>query len=139
MPPTTVHKEDISDLPQACRTTTYGDPFLVYDSGIGERIFISASHGALPFLADLEHWYAYGMFRVCKEIFFQLYNTHGQPDARIFPCVFSLLPNENGNTYNRLFEQLNQLVNNLGSGLNDVLVDFERMHLMYLMHLKIEK
>ena len=60
------------------------------------------------------------------KFFFQLYTIYDQRDRRIFPCVFSLLPNKNESTYNRLFEQLLQLVNNLGNGPNDVLVDFER-------------
>ena len=80
----------------------------------------------MQFLADSEHWYADVTFRVCPEIFFQLYTIHGQRDGRIFPCVFSLLRNKNENTYNRRFEQLFQLVNSLGNGPNDVLVDFER-------------
>ena len=63
---------------------------------------------------------------MCPEILFHLYTIHGQRDGRIFPCVFSLLPNKNENTYSRLFEQLFQLVNNLGNGANDLLVDFER-------------
>ena len=47
--------------------------------------------------------------------------------VRIFPCVFSFLPNKNENTYNRLFEQLFQLVNNLVNDFgNGVLIDFER-------------
>ena len=49
-----------------------------------------------------------GMLTVCSrspEIFFQLHTLHGQCDIIIFPCVFSLLPNKNENTYNRLFEQ----------------------------------
>ena len=40
--------------------------------------------------------------------------------------MFSLLPNKYKNTYNKLFEQLFQLINNIGNGPNDVLVDFER-------------
>ena len=40
-------------------------------------------------------------------------------------CVLNLT-NKNEDTYNRLFEQLFQLVNNLSNGPNDVLVDFER-------------
>ena len=106
MPPTPAHREDIPDLPQAYRTTTNGEPFLVYDSGVGdeERIFILASQDALQFLADSERWYADGTFRISPEIFFQLYTIHGQRDGRILPCVFSLLPNKNENTYKRLFE-----------------------------------
>ena len=95
MPPTPAHGEDIPDLPQVYRTTTYGDPFWMYHSGIGESIFISPSQGALQFLGDLEHWYADGTLKVCPEIFFQWYTMHGHPDRRMFPCVFSLLPNKN--------------------------------------------
>ena len=86
MPPTPAHWEDISDLPQAYRTMTNGDPFLVCDSGVGdeERIFIFVSQDALQFLADSEHWYADGMFKVCPEISFQFY-IHGQRDGRILP------------------------------------------------------
>ena len=55
MPPTPAYREDISDLPQAYHTTTNGDPFLLYDRGIGdeERIFIFASQDALQFLGTL--------------------------------------------------------------------------------------
>ena len=75
MPPAPAHREDIPDLPLAYRTTTNGDLFLVYDSGAGdeERILVFASQDALQFLADSEHWYADGTFKVCPEIFFQLY------------------------------------------------------------------
>ena len=121
MPPTPANREDIPDLPSAYRTTTNGDPFLVYDSGVEdeERIFLFASQDALQFLADSEHWYADGTFKVCPEISFQLYTIHGQRDGRIFPCVFSLFPNKNENTYIRLFEQLFQFVNNFGNGTNE--------------------
>ena len=99
MPPAPAHREDILDLPQAYHATTNADSFLVYDSGVGneERIFIFASQDALQFLADSKHWYADGTSRVCPEIFFQLYTIYGQRDGRIFPCLFSLLPNKNEN------------------------------------------
>ena len=78
-PPTPAHRKDIPDLPPANRTTTNEDPFLVNDSSVGDekRIFIFASQDALQFLADSEHWYADVTFRVCPEIFFQLYTIHG--------------------------------------------------------------
>ena len=104
---------------------TNGDPFLVCDSGVGdeERIFIFVSQDALQFLADSEHWYADGMFKVCPEISFQFY-IHGQRDGRILPPPPK--KTKTGNTYNKLFEQLFQLINTLGNVPNDVLVDFER-------------
>ena len=56
-----------------------------------------------------------------------MYTINGQLDKRFYPCVFeSLLTNKNESTYNRLFEKFFQLVNNLGNGTNDVLVDLER-------------
>ena len=69
MPPTPIQEEDIPDLPQAYRTMTNGDPFLVYDSGVGdeERIFIFASQDALQFLADSKDWYADGTFRSVRK------------------------------------------------------------------------
>ena len=93
MPPTPSHRENIPGLPPAYRSKTNEDPFLVYDSGVGDEqwIFVFASQDALQFLADSEHWYADSTFRVCPEIFFQLCTMHGQRDGRIFPCVFSLL------------------------------------------------
>ena len=86
MSPIPVHREDIPDLPQAYRTTTNRDPVFVYDSSVGdkERIFIFASQGALQFLADSEHWYADGTFKVYPEIFFQMYTIHGLRDGRFF-------------------------------------------------------
>ena len=108
MPPAPAHRENMPDLPQVHRTTANGDPFLVYDSSVGdeERIFVFASQDALQVLANSQHWYAVGTFSVCPKIFFQLYAIHGRRDGTTFPCVFSLLPNKNENTYNRLFEQL---------------------------------
>ena len=140
MPPTPAHREEIPDLPQAYRTTTNGDPFLVYDGGVGDkqRIFIFASQDALQVSAESEHWYADGTFRVCPEMFSQLYTIHDQSDGRVFPNVFAFLPNKNEGTYNRLFEQLFQLTNNLGNDPIDVLVDFERSAINAFQNRKIE-
>ena len=85
-----------------------------------------------------EHWYADGTFKVCPEIFFQLYTMHGQRDRRTFPCVFPLLPNKNKTSYSRLFKQLFQLANNLGNGRYDVLVDFERSAINVFQNRNIE-
>ena len=91
MPPTPDHREDIPDLPPAYCSTTNEDPFFVYHTGVRdeERIYIVVSQDTLQFLADSEHWYADGTFRICPKIFCQLYTIHGQRDGRISPCVFS--------------------------------------------------
>ena len=140
LPPNPIRREDIPALPPAYNITTNGDPFLVLDSGVGdhERMFIFASPQGLQFLADSEHWYADGTFKVCPEVFYQLYTVHGQRNGRIFPCVFALLPNKNENTYNTFFQTLFNEVNNLGNGPNDVLVDFERSAINALQNREIE-
>ena len=112
----------------------------MYGSGVGDEKIISifASQDKLHFFADSEHWYADGTFKVYPEVFFHLYTIHGYLDRRILPCVFLLLPNKNENAYNRLIEQLFQLVNNLGNGPNDVLVGFERSEINAFQNQNIE-
>ena len=57
-----------------------GEPFLIYDKGVGdqEQVFIFTSEIGLQLLREFEHWYADGTFKVCPEIFYQLYTIHGQ-------------------------------------------------------------
>ena len=66
LPPNRIRREDIPALPPAYSITTNEDPFLVLDGGVGdhERMFIFASPQGLQFLADSEHWYADGTFKV---------------------------------------------------------------------------
>ena len=80
----------------------------MYDNGAGDEewIFIFASQDALQLLADSEHWYADSTFKVCPEMFFQLYTMHGQRDGTLF-CEYSHFCQKKMKTlYNRLFEQL---------------------------------
>ena len=69
-----------------------------------------------------------GMLMVCSrspEIFFQLHTLHGQCDIIIFPCFHFCQIKMKTLTIGYL-NSLFQLVNNLGNGPNDVLVDFKR-------------
>ena len=126
-----VRREEIPELPQVYQTTAAGERFLIFDSGVGDqdRIFIFASEIGLQILRESEHWYADGTFKVCPEIFYQLYNVGGS----IFPCVFSLLPNKTEATYRRFFEQIFHLLEN--NNLQDILVDFERAATNAIEHL----
>ena len=54
-------------------------------------------------MSNSEHWYAYGTFKVCPELFFQAYTAHAQQGRRIFRCVFGLLLNKMEGTYTRLW------------------------------------
>ena len=91
--------------------------------GDAERIFIFASESGLRFLSECDHWYGDETFKVCPDLFFQLYTIHGQQNGNIYPCVFALLPNKTANTYVRFFQEVFNRVDNQPA---DILVDFER-------------
>ena len=129
MQPNPQAREEIAVLPHQYQLTSNGGEFLVFDSGVRDsgRIFIFASEQGRQFLAESEHWYADGTFKVCPELFFQLYTVHGQRGSRIFPCVFALLPNKIEPTYTRFVRELFNILNNIGDpNLVDILIDFER-------------
>ena len=98
-------REEIPVLPEEYQLATNHDLFLVFDSGIGdpERIFIFASDLGLQFLYECDHWCADDTFKVCPEVFYQVYTVHGQQRRRNFPCVLGLLPNKTEATYTRFF------------------------------------
>ena len=80
VPHNPVTRKGIPVLPEQYKNTVAGEPFLIYDSGVGdqERKFIFASEIGLQLLRESEHWYVDGTFKVCPEIFYQLYTIHGQ-------------------------------------------------------------
>ena len=77
LPPNPLNRQEIPLLPEAFRNTLAGECFLIFDSSVGDpnRIFIFASDIGRQLLADSEHWYADGTFKVCPEVFF-LYITY---------------------------------------------------------------
>ena len=99
---------NIPDLQQAYRTAVDRDPFLAYDSGVGDEewFFIFASQDALQLLLDSEHWYTDSTFKVGPKMFFQSYTMHGQCEGTLF-CVYTHFCQIKMKTlYNRQFEQL---------------------------------
>lgn len=112
-------------LPERYQITSAGKQFCRFDSGVGDvlRLFIFASAQGLELLSTSEHWFGDGTFKVCPEIFYQVYTIHAQVNDRILPCLFALLPNKTQNTYERLFTEVANLVPNQP---HDVLFDFER-------------
>ena len=47
-----------------------------------------------------------GTFKLCPEIFYQIYIIHALNNNQVFRHVFALLPNKNEDTYNRLFREV---------------------------------
>ena len=125
-PPNHATREEIPELPEQYQLTVNRQQFMIFDSGIRdhERKFIFASELGLQCLAESEHFYADGTFKVSPELFFQLYTIHGHQRGNIFPCVFGLLPNKTEATYTRFFREVFGQINE--PVVTDILVDFER-------------
>ena len=93
-PPNPINRAAIPVIPQLYQSTENGDQFLLYDSGNGdpERIIIFSSQQAIQFMSDSEHLFADGTFKVCPDIFFQVYTVHAQQEGRIFPMYIRTSP-----------------------------------------------
>ena len=63
---------------------------------------------------------------MCPQVFFQVYTIHAQVNGQVLPCVFSLLPNKAERTYDRLFQEIINLIPNFEDGPMSILLDFER-------------
>ena len=108
------------------QTTIIGEQFLFFDSGAGaaDTITTFASVQARQLLEQSGNWYGDGTFKVCPEVFYQLYTFHAQYNGKIFPCIFALSPNETGATCRMLMIAISNLTN--GRFPNDIFIDFER-------------
>ena len=51
-------------------------------------------------------WFGDGTFKVCPQIFFQIYTIHTQINERILSCIYPLLPNKTEDIYTRLLQNL---------------------------------
>ena len=102
MPAVPQRRKDILFLPNNYQVTNRGDHFLLFDSSVGDvnRLIIFAANDAIRLPATNSHWFMDGTFKVCPEIFFQIYTIHALINHQIFPCVFALLPNKTEATYN---------------------------------------
>ena len=127
LPLNPVNRAGIPDLPQEFQVTMNNERFLLFDSGVGDqnRIILFCTDRALDLLSRSNDWYADGTFRVCPEIFFQVYTIHARANERTIPCVFSLLPNKTEDTYRRMVRSLLQFLPN-GTAPNTIMFDFER-------------
>ena len=113
-------------LPNEYQLTNNGDKFLLHDSGVGdpERLIMFCTGQGLELLEQSDHWFADGTFSVSPAIFFQVYTVHAIRHGKVVPCVYALLPNKTGATYNRFFTELFAHLN--GHIPTDILFDFER-------------
>ena len=117
-------KNNMNDLPVLPHTKKFEVPeefkdFLIYDSGTEnpERLLIFGQQTLLELLESTQHlWLADGTFKLCPEIFFQLFTIH--------TSIYALLPNKREKTYERLLVAVKEKIPN--SRPTRILVDFEK-------------
>ena len=122
----------MNDLPVLPHTKKFEVPeefkdFLIYDSGTEdpERLLIFGQQTLLELLESTQHlWLADGTFKLCPEIFFQLFTIHTSINGYNPPCIYALLPNKREKTYERLLIAVKEKIPN--SRPTRILVDFEK-------------
>ena len=79
-------------LPERYLVTKAGEQFLIFDSGVGdnERILIFATQQGIHFLFNNSHWFMDETFKLCPEIFYQIYTIHALNNNQVSPCAFAL-------------------------------------------------
>ena len=123
--PIPANREDVPELPLQYQRSYANEQFLIFDSGQGDadRISIFGTNQSLQLLSQSQNWFGDGTFKVCPQIFFQIYTIHAQINGRILHCIYALLPNKTEETYTRLFREVEQHVANSPT---DILMDFQR-------------
>ena len=104
LPPLPINITAIPVLPIEFQTTTRWEQFLFFDSdaGAADRIITFTSVQARQLFVQSENWYGDNTFKICLDVFYQLYTFHTQHNSRIFPCIFALLTNKTEAIYRRL-------------------------------------
>ena len=61
------------------------EQFLIFDSeqGDADRNFIFGTNLSLQLPSQSQNWFGDGTFKVCPQIFFQIYTIHAQLNGRI--------------------------------------------------------
>ena len=94
--PNPVTRAAIPEIPQDFRQTQYGERFLFFDSRVVDqnRLILFGIEHAIEQLRESSHWFAYGTFKVCPNLFFQVYTLHALENGRSFPYIYGLLSNK---------------------------------------------
>ena len=98
--------------------------FFDSDAGAADRITAFVSVQVRQLLDKSKNFYRDGTFKICPEVFYQLYSFHEQHNGRIFRCIFALLHNKTETSYRRLMIAISNLTN--GRFPTDIFIDFER-------------
>ena len=103
-------KNNMNELPVLPHTKKFETPdefkdfpICDYSTEDPERIMIFDQQTLLELLEATQHlWLADGIFKLCREIFFQLSTIHTSINGYNPPCKYALLPNKREETYESL-------------------------------------
>ena len=121
-------KEDVPVLPHEYQMTGTGKRFLFFDTGVGDvnRMFIFATNDGIDMLANSSQRFGNGTFKLCPQIFSQIYSIHALVNHDVLPCDFAFLPSKAEIVYEQFFTMVcNAVRNNNGNDPDGSLVDFE--------------
>jgi hypothetical protein len=111
-------------IPDHYQKTANGDKLLFYDSGLEEdRILIFTTDNFLNHLAQSNHWYADGTFKVVPKLFNQLFTIHALNYQTVIPTIYALMPNRRSEIYIKVLEAIKNLKPDLNP--KSIMTDFE--------------
>ena len=122
-----VNHQAIPLLPMEYQQTSVGQRFLLFDSrvDVNDRIIVFGMDQALQLHSNSDNWFGDGTFKVCPEVFFQLYTIHAKLAGRVLPCIYALLPNKQGFPYTRLVQHILAAAEPLGNRSSMLIFNFK--------------
>ncbi len=112
-------------IPREYTLTFKKEKFHLYDSGQSiDGILLFSTKYNFDILSQAQHWFSDGTFKVVPKLFGQLYTIHGVKYNNVILSVFILMPDKSQNSYERAFEALKNLQNNLNP--SSIMIDFKQ-------------
>ena len=70
-----------ASLPHEYQMTGTGERFLLFNSGVGDinRMFVFVANDGIDMLANFSQWFGDGTFKLCPQIFSQIYTYNSCP------------------------------------------------------------
>lgn len=99
-------------IPERYRTTHTNHNFYMFDNHSANRIIIFSTIENLQLLKENKNWFCDGTFKVCPNLFSQLYTIHFLKGNLCFPAVYALMGRRSINSYNDLFSFINGSIMN---------------------------
>ncbi|KAK4883331.1 hypothetical protein RN001_006650 [Aquatica leii] len=100
--PTDLEYLNISPQYQIINVEGVDQQFLKYDS--------HDTYDNLNMLNRSDSWYGNGTFCVAPNLFFQLYTIHVEQYGTVIPAIYALLPYKTKETYQKLLQELKNLI-----------------------------